>query len=100
MSTRPDPHFASYRYPAEVISTAALLYVRFPPSLRMVEEMLEVRCVAVGYETVRRRGLKFGRDAANLCNLRRGRRPIADGRTARVQTFETWVEVVGARLAA
>ena len=37
---------------------------------------------------------------ANLFNLRRDHRPIADYRTARAQAFETWAEVAGARLAA
>ena len=70
MSTRPDPHFAGYRYPAEVISTAVWLYFRFPLSLRMVEEMLAALGIAVSYETVRQWGLKFGRDIANTLRRR------------------------------
>ena len=37
---------------------------------------------------------------ANLFNLRRDHRPVADYRTARAQAFETLAEVAGARLAA
>ena len=37
---------------------------------------------------------------ANLFNLRRDHRPVADYRTARAQAFETWAEVASARLAA
>ena len=70
MSTHPDPHFAGYRYPAEVISTAVWLYFRFPLSLRMVEEMLAARGITVSYETVRQWGLKFGRDIANTLRRR------------------------------
>ena len=74
MSTHPDPHFAGYRYPAEVISTAVWLYFRFPLSLRMVEEMLAARGITVSYETVRPWGLKFGRDIANRLRRRAPRR--------------------------
>ena len=74
MSTPPNPHFAGYRYPAEVISTAVWLYFRFPLSLRMVEEMLAARGITVSYETVRQWGLKFGRDIANSLRRRAPRR--------------------------
>ena len=36
MTTSPDPLYAGYRYPAELISYAVWLYFRFPLSLRMV----------------------------------------------------------------
>jgi putative transposase len=38
------------------------LYVRFPLSLRLVEEMLLERGIVVSYETARRWALKFGPD--------------------------------------
>ncbi len=53
MTTRPDPRYAGYRYPAEIIATAVWLYFRFPLSLRMVEELLAARGITVSYETVR-----------------------------------------------
>ncbi len=39
--------YVGYRFPAEVISQAVWLYFRFPLSLRMVEEMLAARGIAV-----------------------------------------------------
>jgi putative transposase len=57
----PDrPSFAGYRFPAEIISHAVWLYFRFPLSLRMVEELLAARGIAVSYETIRQWALKFG----------------------------------------
>jgi Transposase and inactivated derivatives len=53
MTTRLDPMYAGYRFPAEVISFAVYLYFRFPLSLRMVEEMLALRGITVNHETVR-----------------------------------------------
>jgi putative transposase len=69
-----DPLFAGYRYPAELISYAVWLYFRFPLSLRMIEEMLAARGVAVTYETIRQWGLKFGREFANRIRRRAPRR--------------------------
>jgi putative transposase len=57
--------FAGYRFPAELISYAVWLYFRFPLSMRMVEERLAARGIAVTYETIRQWGLKFGREFAN-----------------------------------
>ena len=71
MTTRPDPMYAGYRFPAEVISYAIYLYFRFPLSLRMVEEMLALRGITVSHETVRQWGLKFGRAIAARIRQRR-----------------------------
>jgi putative transposase len=57
--------YAGYRFPAEVISHAIWLYFRFPLGLRMVEEMLAARGIAVSHETVRQWAFKFGQDVAN-----------------------------------
>ena len=73
-TTRSDPCFAGYRYPAEVIVTAVWLYFRFPLSLRMVEEMLAARGITVSYETVRQWGRKFGREIAGRLRRRAPRR--------------------------
>ena len=48
------------RFPREIIAHVVWLHARFPLSLRMVEEMLLERGIDVSYETVRRRGMKFG----------------------------------------
>ena len=46
--------YGGHRFPPEVISYAVWLYVRFPLSLRMVEEMLAARGIEATYETLRR----------------------------------------------
>ncbi|WGF90639.1 IS6 family transposase [Marinivivus vitaminiproducens] len=56
------------RFPAELIAHAVWLYVRFPLSLRLVEEMRLERGIVVSYET-RRWAAKFG--PAITRNLRR-----------------------------
>ena len=65
--------YAGYCFPAEVISHAAWLYLRFPLSLRMVEEMLAARGIAVSHETVRQWTLTFGQEFAN--RIRRAAAP-------------------------
>lgn len=62
--------YAGYRFPAEIISHAVWLYVRFSLSLRMVEEMLAVRGIEVSHGTVRKWGLKFGQAFANQIRRR------------------------------
>ena len=64
------PSYAGYRFPAEVISHAVWLYLRFPLSLRMVDELLAVRGIVVSYETVRQWALKFGQALANQIRRR------------------------------
>ena len=44
--------YSGCRFPAEVISQAIWLYFRFPLSLRMVEEMLAARGIAVSPKTI------------------------------------------------
>jgi putative transposase len=70
MTTRPDPLYAGHRFPAEAIAYAVFLYFRFPLSLRMVEEVLALRGIVVSHETVRRWGLKFGREFARRIRRR------------------------------
>jgi len=78
MTTPRDPLYAGYRDPAEIISDAVWRYVRFPLSLRMVEERLAARGLSVTYETVRQCGLKFGRAFANRMRRRAPRVLITD----------------------
>src|SRR5215218_8756000 len=61
---------AGHRFPAEVISHAVWLYFRFPPGLRMVEEMLAARGLIVSHETVRRWALRFGQEFADRIRRR------------------------------
>src|ERR687889_1333529 len=62
--------YARHRFPAEVISYAVWLYFRFPLSLRMVEEMLAARGIAVSHESVRQWARKFGQGFANQVRRR------------------------------
>src|SRR3954466_6160903 len=62
--------YAGYRFPGEVISHAVWLYFRFPLSLRMVEELLAARGIAVSRETVRQWARKFGQAFANQIRRR------------------------------
>jgi putative transposase len=50
------------RFPPEIIAHAVWLYLRFPLSLRLVEEMLRERGIVVSSETIRRWTIKFGAD--------------------------------------
>jgi putative transposase len=52
--------YKRHRFPPQNIAYAVWLYFRFPPSLRLVEEMLLERGILISYETVRRWALKFG----------------------------------------
>ena len=65
MTTPRDPIYAGHRYPAEIISYAVWLYLRFPLSLRMMEEMLAARGIIVSHETVQQWARKFGQSFAN-----------------------------------
>jgi putative transposase len=49
------------RFPADVIEQAVCLSVRFPLSLRMVEDLLAARGIIVSHESVRCRAETFGR---------------------------------------
>ena len=56
--------YKRHRFPPAVIAHAVWLYVRFPLSLRLVEEMLLERGIVVSYETVRCWAKKFGPEYA------------------------------------
>ena len=57
------PNPVSFRYfktSPEIIQLAVMLYVRFPLSLRTVEDLLHERGVDVSYESVRHWLYRFG----------------------------------------
>lgn len=60
-----DAHYRRHRFPAEVIAHAVWLYLRFPLSLWMVEDVLAARGIIVSHQTVRLWTEKFGRRFAN-----------------------------------
>ena len=57
--------YRGFRYPAEVIQHAVLLYHCFSLSLRDVKMILAACGIMVGYEALRERGLGLGRLFAN-----------------------------------
>jgi putative transposase len=59
-ASEPLNPYHGYRFPGEVIAHAVWLYLRFPLSLRDVEELLAERSIRVSYETVRCWVVKFG----------------------------------------
>lgn len=67
----PAISYKRHRFPRQIIAHAVWLYFRFPLSLRLVEEMLLERGIAVSYETIRRWGRKFGPVYAKQLRRRR-----------------------------
>jgi len=57
--TKPNP-FKGFHSSPEIIRLAVMLYVRFPLSLRNVEDLLHERGVDISYETVRYWWHRFG----------------------------------------
>jgi transposase-like protein len=53
-----------HRFPSEIIAHAVWLHLRFPLSLRLVEEMVPERPIVVSYETIRCWAIKFDPDYA------------------------------------
>ncbi len=77
--TKPNS-YKRHRFPPQIIAHAVWLYLRFPLSLRLVEEMLLERGIVVSYETIRR-------GVGSLDPLMLG--ACAASRHARL-TFGTW----------
>ncbi len=63
-----DPLYRRHWFPAEVIVQAVWLY--FPLSLRMVEDLLAARGIVVSHQTIRLWAEKFGRTFANQISRR------------------------------
>ena len=57
--SKPDP-FKGFHSSPEIIRLAVMLYVRFPLSLRNVEDLLHERGVDISHETVRYWWHRFG----------------------------------------
>lgn len=64
-----------FNYPEDVIPWAISLYIRYPLSLRQVEELLAERGIDVSYATVRLWWNRFGPDLAHT--IRKSRRPAS-----------------------
>jgi hypothetical protein len=72
--------YKNHRFPAEIISHAVWLYLRFCLSYRDVEEVLFAGGVIVTYEAIHQWCQKFGQPYANELRRRRSR-PGATWRT-------------------
>ncbi len=70
MTSPARPSYATFRFPAEIISDAVWLYSRFPLSLRMVDELLVARGIVVSHEIVRHCALKFDQTFADQVRRR------------------------------
>jgi putative transposase len=65
--------FRYFRTSPEVIRLAVMMYIRFPLSLRNVEDLLHERGIDVSYETVRFWWLRFGPKFSSEIRKRRSR---------------------------
>ena len=63
--------FRYFKTSPEIIQLAVMLYVRFPLSLKNVEDLLHERGVDVSYESVRYWWHRFGSQFANQIKKRR-----------------------------
>ena len=68
--TKPDP-FKGFQSSPEIIRLAVMLYVRFPLSLRNVEDLLHERGIEISHETVRFWWHRFGPVFASEIRKRR-----------------------------
>ena len=68
--TNPSP-FKSLKTSPEIIRLAVMIYIRFPLSLRNVEDLLHERGVEISHETVRFWWLRFGPIFASEIRKRR-----------------------------
>ena len=69
--TKMSDAYRRCRFPAEIIAHAVWLYHCFSLSLRDVETILAQRGSVVSYESIRARGLRFGRRFANALKRHR-----------------------------
>lgn len=65
------PPFCYFKTSPEIIQFAVMMYVRFPLSLRNVEDLLQERGIDICHETVRHWGDRFGTYFAHKIRKRR-----------------------------
>ena len=78
--TKPNP-FHYFKTSPEVIRLAVMMYVRFPLSLRNVEDLLHERGIEISHETVRFWWNRFGPMFAAK---------VRDKRTSRTRAYTNW----------
>jgi putative transposase len=85
---RPSKPASAFRYfnsSPEVIRLVVMMYVRFPLSLRNVEDLLFERGIDICHETVRMWWNRFGR-----CSLATSAGSVSRGCAASVTGVSTW----------
>lgn len=86
--------FRYFKTSPEVIRLAVMMYVRFPLSLRQVEDLLHERGIDVSYETIRAWWNRFGRMFA--AEIRKRRMEATAGTTQwRWHLDEVFVRISG-----
>ena len=90
-----DP-FKYFHSSPEVIRLAVMMYVRFPLSLRNVEDLLHERGIEVSHETIRFWWNRFGPMFASEIRRRRAER-LRSGRQWRWHVDEVFVKINGER---
>ncbi|MCQ0970136.1 IS6 family transposase [Paracoccus sp. TK19116] len=91
------PHRSPFRYfktSPEIIRLAVMLYVRFPLSLRNVEDLLHERGIDICHETVRQWWMRFGPVFAADIRRKRASR-LRAGRQWRWHLDEVFVKIRG-----
>ena len=72
LSCMMNKHFRYFKSSPEVIRLAVMMYVRFPLSLRNIEDILHERGIDISYETVRFWWNRFGPIFAREIKKKRG----------------------------
>ena len=93
--TKPSP-FRYFKTSPEGIRLAVMLYVRFPLSLRNVEDLLHERGIDICHETVRQWWMRFGQIFAAEIRRRRASR-LRAGPNWRWHLAEVFVKINGER---
>ncbi len=68
-------NFKYYKHNPSIIQLAVLLYIRYPLSLRQIEDMLFERGITITHETIRLWWNKFGPAFAKLIRKKRAKHP-------------------------
>lgn len=93
--TKCDP-FKYFHSSPEIIRLAVMMYVRFPLSLRNVEDLLHERGIDVSHETIRFWWNRFGPMFASEIRRRRAER-LRSGRQWQWHVDEVFVKINGER---
>jgi len=86
-----------YKTSPDVVRLAVMMYIRFPLSLRQVEDLLHERGIDVSYETVREISKKRDREAA-LKFLRKAMKRYGNPHedvTDRLRSYRAAMKVIG-----